>query len=115
MSETTVRGLVKRIQQQVLHADELTPTRAAELETKLTALLGNVNTESRLADAAYNEVLLKHLESEEAASRAKIRAETTPEYQRKREARDMKELCIELIRSLRHYLRSATEELKLSR
>jgi hypothetical protein len=111
----TVRGLVRRIQGQVLNASELTPTKAAELETKLTALLGNVNTEARIADAAYNEVLLKHLESEEAASRAKIRAETTPEYARKREARDVKELTVELIRSLRHYLRTANEEMRLSR
>lgn len=115
MADVTVRGLVKRIQQQVLNASDLTPTRAAELETKLTALLGNVNAESREADAAFNAVLLRHLESEEAASRAKIRAETTPEYRRKREARDCKELCIELIRSLRHYLRTAAEEMRLSR
>jgi hypothetical protein len=113
--EQTARGMVRRIQSIVLKADELTPTKAAELETKLTALLGVVNAESREADANYNLVLLKHLESEEAASRAKIRAETTPEYARKREARDVKELTVELIRSLRHYLRTANEEMRLSR
>lgn len=111
----TVRGLVKQYQREILDTQDLTPTRAAELETKLTALLGNVNQECRDADAAYGVVLLQHLDSEEAASRAKIRAETTPEYARKREAKDTKELCVELVRSLRHYLRNAAEEMRLSR
>lgn len=115
MSDQTVRDMVRRIQQIVLRSDELTPSKAAELDAKLTALLGNVMTECREADAAYNTVLLQHLDSEEAASRAKIRAETTPEYARKREARDTKELTVELIRSLRHYLRTANEEMRLSR
>jgi hypothetical protein len=60
-------------------------------------------------------VLLKHLESEEAANRAKIRAETTPEYQRKREARDTKELAIELCRSLKYFLKAKQDEYQMSR
>jgi hypothetical protein len=94
---------------------DLPPDRAAELLTRLTALLGNVNDEIRMADADYALVLLKHLEADEAASRAKIRAETSPEYQRKREARDTKELVVELVRSLKYLLRSQAEEMRLTR
>jgi hypothetical protein len=110
----SVRDMIRAIQREVRDTD-LLPDRGAELLTKLTALIGNVADEQREADAEYAVVLLRHLDSEEAASRAKIRAETTPEYARKREARDTKELAIELVRSLKVYLRTKTEEMRLSR
>jgi hypothetical protein len=112
--DITVRSLIRDIQIEVRDT-ELQPDHAADLLNKLTALLGNCNEEIREADVEYARVLLTHLESEEAANRAKIRAETTPEYQRKREARDTKELATELIRSLKYYLRSKEEEMRLSR
>ena len=102
--------MVRTIQIEVRDTPDLQPDRAAGLLNKLTALLGNLNDEIREADAVFASVLLQHLDSEEAANRAKIRAETTPEYQRKREARDTKELAIELIRSLKYFIRSKAEE-----
>lgn len=115
MPDITVRGIVRLIQVEVRDQADLQPDRAAELVTKLSALIGNCNDEIRTADAKYAAVLLAHLEAEEAASRAKIRAETTPAYQRKREARDTKELAVELTRSLKYFLRSKEEEMRLSR
>ena len=76
-------------------------------------MIGNVNDEIRVADMDFAVVLLKYLDGEEAANRARIRAETTPEFQRKREARDCKELVVELIRSLKFYLRAQEEEMRL--
>lgn len=115
MSDITVRGMVRLIQVEVRDTSDLQPDRAAELVTKLSALIGNCNDEIRTADAEYAAVLLALLESEEAANRAKIRAETTPAYARKREARDTKELAVELTRSLKYFLRSKEEEMRLSR
>ena len=112
---TTVRELVREMQREIRDTPDLSPDRASELMNRLTALLGNCNDEIREADAEYARVLLQHLESEEAASRAKIRAETTPEYLRKREARDTKELTVELVRSLKYFLRSKEEEMRLTR
>jgi chorismate mutase len=111
----TVRELIRQMQTEIRDATDLQPDRASELLNRLTALMGNVNDEVRTADAEYARVLLSLLESEEAANRAKIRAEITPEYQRKREARDTKELCVELVRSLKYFLRSKTEEMRLAR
>lgn len=108
----TVRDLIRTFQREVRDTD-LQPERGAEILTKLTALLGNCADEMREADAAYAVVLLKHLESEEAASRAKIRAETTPEYKRKREARDAAMLCTELVRSLKRFLQTKSDEMRL--
>lgn len=111
----TVRDLVREMQREIRDTPDLSPDRASELMNRLTALLGNCNDEIREADADFARVLLLHLESEEAANRAKIRAETTPEYGRKREARDTKELVIELVRSLKYFLRSKEEEMRLTR
>lgn len=112
---STVRGFVREIQVEVRDTPDLQPDRASELMNRLTALLGNINDEIREADCLYAGVLLQHLESEDAANRAKIRAETTPAYQRKREARDTKELAVEIIRSLKYFLRSKEEEMRLAR
>lgn len=110
----TVREMVKHMQSEIRDTD-LQPDRAADLLAKLTALIGNCNDQIRECDVAYNSVLLRHLESEEAANRAKIRAETTQEYLRKREARDTKELVIELVRSLKYILKSNEEAMRLAR
>ena len=114
MPDQTVRELVRSIQQEIRVTD-LVPTRAAELLMQLTVLMGNVNDEIRQADADYAEILLMALESSEKANRARIRAETTPAYRRKREARDTKELVVELVRSLKYLLRSVEEEMRLAR
>jgi hypothetical protein len=59
--------------------------------------------------------LLHFLDSEKKANRARIRAEISPEYRRKQEARDTKELIVELARSLKYFLRAKAEELQMSR
>ena len=106
----TVRGQIRLMQVEIRDTADLQPDRAAELLNKLSALMGNVCDEIREADAAFAVVLLKYLDSDEAANRAKIRAETTPEYMRKREARDTQALAKELIGSLKYYLRAKADE-----
>lgn len=108
----TVREIVREMAVEI-RTGELQPSRARYLLGRLSSLVGNCNDEIRVADGAYALVLLAHLDSTEAANRAKIRAETTPEYDRKRQARDTKELVVELIRSLKYILRSSEEEMRL--
>jgi len=110
----TIREMVAEIQLEVRDTD-LLPDRARVLLTKLTALVGNCNTEIRRADAAYAEVLMQCLDTEGKANRAKIRAELTPEFAAKREARDTKELVEQMIGSLKYMLRSLSEEMRLAR
>ena len=110
----TVRDMVRDIQREVRGGD-LPPDRAREVLNTLTSLIGNCNDEMREADMAYNLVLLQHYDAEETANRAKIRAETTPEYARKREAKDTKELVIEMVRSLKTVLKSQADEMGLTR
>lgn len=115
MIEITIRGHIRLIQVEVRDTADLQPDRAADLLNRLASLIGNCNDEIREADCAYAEVLLKCLDSEEAASRAKIRAETSLEYRRRREARDTKELAETLIGTLKYFLRSKESEMRLAR
>lgn len=106
----TVRELVREYQREIQRAADLQPDRAAELLMRLTALMGNCADEIREADAEYGVTLLHFLDSEKKANRARIRAEISPEYRRKQEARDTKELVVELSRSLKYFIRCKEDE-----
>lgn len=108
----SVRELVKQAHQEMLRGD-LTPERQREWQLKLTALLSNVQEEIREADALYAGVLLDVMRTESKANRARIVAETTPAYKRKREAHDLFALLMEMLRSLRQNMRSISDEMRL--
>lgn len=110
----SVRELVRQIQVDMRGGD-VAPAVAREHLNTLTSLLGNCNDELREADALYAQVLLGHLNGDEAANRARIRAEISPEYARKREAKDTRDLVVEMIRSLKTVIRSVSDEMQLSR
>ena len=110
----TVRERVREIQAG-LRDGAMTPDMARESLLTLTALMGNVHDEQREADHAYKVVLLSCLERESKANRARILAETSDEYLRAREAKDVDTLVVEMVRSCRAYLRSLDEEMRLTR
>lgn len=111
----SVRELVKGYQREVQQAADLLPDRASQLLMQLTALMGNIADEIREADSEYAVTLLHFLDTEKKANRARIRAEISPEFRRKQEARDTRELVIELTRSLKYFLRVKSEEMQASR
>jgi hypothetical protein len=109
----SVRELIKGMQAEM--RTDLAPVRAREILVQLSSLYGNCMDEARHADHAYAVVLLRFLDADEAASRAKIRAETSLEYLRKREAHDTMALVLESIRSLKVMLRGIEAEMSLAR
>jgi hypothetical protein len=113
VSERTVRGMVEDIQAEV-RAGNLLPNRAADLLGMLTALLGNVNEEILVADADFAAELLRCMDSEGKANRARIVAETTPAYRRRQIARNTKELVTEMIASLKYIQRAAEAEMRFT-
>jgi len=110
----SVREIIKEIQMEVRQSEDLLPDRAAELLAQLASLLGNCNDEIRRRMMDYNKVLLLSYETTEKANRAKILAENDPSYEARQEAKDTKELCLELIRSLKYFLRAKSDEYKYS-
>jgi hypothetical protein len=107
----TVRDMVRDVRTEMREPD-LQPDRATELLIRLTALYGNILDEQREADIAYNGILLAALNGDEAANRARIRAQATPEYARLREAKDTEKATLEAIRTLKHYIKGKTQEMR---
>jgi hypothetical protein len=114
VSSPTIRERIKNIQKEVLKG-AFTPDMARENLMQLTALLGAVNDEQRQADHEYKLVLLGCLQGDEAVNKARIRAEVTPQFQRAEEARDTESLVLEMIRSMKVYLKSLDSEMHLTR
>lgn len=110
----SVRSIVNRIKQEIL-AGDLTPHKASALERTLTALLGNIMDEQRAADASYADVYAAMMREHGKANRAKVFAETSPEFIRKQAVKDTHVLAQQLIISLRGMVRMATEEMRLTR
>ena len=112
--ELTIRDMVREIQKEARDTD-LLPERSRVLLVRLTALMGNCNDEIRVADAAYASRLLGELDADGPANRAKIRAECSPEFARRQEARNTKELVVEMSRAIKVMIRSISEEMQLAR
>ena len=91
----SVREMVEPFQAEMA-SPGLLPGRAREILIQLTALYGNCLEDVREADHAYSIILLKFLDSDEAANRAKIRAQTSLEYLRKTEADNTLKVVLEL-------------------
>lgn len=108
-SGTTIRQIITEIRDELREGDVL-PDRAAEMLTTLSAVLGNVSDEIRKRDLAYNQKLLECYHSEVKANRAKILAETSPEYQTMRQARDIEKEAVGMIQSLKYYLKVKERE-----
>ena len=109
----TIRDMIEEIRVES-GTENLQPPRGANLLRTVTSLLGNLNARIRETDMTYKKKLLQCFSQEKKANRSKIIAETTQEYMDMREARDLKELAIEISRSLKYFLRCWEEELKAS-
>jgi hypothetical protein len=111
-SEPTVRSLIGSIQVEVRDT-EVDPGRAAELVTKLTVLYAAVLDVVTKREMEFNEVLSRLMDEDMPANRAKIRAQTTDEYQALREAQNVEKSTLQLIQSLKTLVKLRQEEMRL--
>ncbi len=93
---------------------DLPPGVAVSHLNELAALLGNVNSEIRLADLAYSKVLYECLSEDGKANIAKIKAEISEEHQIARRWKDVRELVKEMIGSLKYYVKEKADERKIT-
>lgn len=93
----------------------LLPMRAAEILVEMTALMSNVNKELLEREMAYKKKLHEYLEVGKSAAYARITAEITQEYYDYRVAQNVKQLVVELVRSLKSFSRTLEEEMRLSK
>lgn len=104
MAEETIRERIKEYQGEILKGG-LMPQRAAEILTEIASLLGNISEEITKQEMAYNKVLLGYFDTEQTANRAKIKADTTPEFLAMKTAKNTEKQAISLIGSLKYFLK----------
>jgi hypothetical protein len=112
-TEPTIRDRIRIIERAMLQGG-LHPAQAREFLSVATALLGSCNREVTEADLAFNDVLASHKAKEKSAASARIVAEATIEYRRKRYAEDEQANCEEIIKTLKVVVRSLDSEMHLT-
>lgn len=110
----TIRERIANYQSEIL-AGNLLPERASEIMTELSALIGNILEEITTREIIYNKKLLEYLENEKTAVKAKIKAETSFEYENMRTAQNTEKVATELIRSLKYLLKAKSDEYQAGR
>lgn len=105
----SIREIVLDAQNRV-HSTSLLPDEAVELLKTLSSVYGNVLDEIQTKELAYNHILLAELDKEKTASKAKIKAEVSPEYQDFLKAKNTEKLLIKLLSSLKTFIRSKEQE-----
>lgn len=109
----TIRERLSEVQNRA-SSDAYHPGQAAEDIVTLSALLGNVVATIREREMAFKRLLLQKYSEEKTANRAKLVAETSPEYLAYREAKDTLYEMTELTRSLKSFIRESQEERRYS-
>ena len=107
----TIRDIVLDAQGRV-YDKELLPEEAVEIIRTLSSVYGNVLSEIQETELKYNHILLAELDKEKTASKAKIKAEVSPEYQDFLKAKNTEKLLIKLLSSLKTFIRSKELEFK---
>lgn len=108
----SVRDLIRLVGEEARKPD-LQPKQATDLLLSLTGLYGNMLDEARETDIDYNAVLVKHMANEEAANRARILAKASPEYAKAKAAKDGVQECMQLINSLKAFIKAKGDEARL--
>jgi len=107
----TLPEYIHALKKEIGDATTLSPLRASQILVELSSLHGNINDEIRAREMLYKHKLVECYEVEQTANRAKLRAETTPEYRLLREYQDLGKLVEELKRSLKYFIRIHQEEM----
>lgn len=101
-----LREQVNKRRNEILKSkDMLSPKRATEILNELSALYGNVLDRAKETQMLFNKKLAEIMEDEKAATKARVKAETTDEYEAMLEAKNVEKLILELTRSLKYFIR----------
>lgn len=112
MSEPTVRDRIRVIERAML-VGGLAPSQVREYLSVATALLGSCNREVTEADLAFNAFLAGCRRNLKTAAAARMEAEDSPQYRRKREAEAEQANCEEMVRTLKALLKSLDSEMRV--
>lgn len=108
------RELIEKIQAEVITGDT-TPSRAGDLVAQLSSLLGNVNVALNGVQMIYNKKLAEILIDQKTVTKARIIAETSEEYEALLDLKGIREMVMEMIRSMKILVKIKLEEYRESK
>lgn len=109
--EPSVREQIAEIEAEARECD-LMPSRAAEMTVTLSSLYSNVMQELTKRTMAYNRIVSDMQTVETAATRAKVRAQATPEYEALLTAQSWEKSTLQLIQALKVLAKVKAEEVR---
>ena len=109
----TIRELIAQESAELKDVNAIGPHGAAEKLVMLTSLLSSLGAEIGLKRAKYYEVRLNALNVSKSAIEAKIRSESSLEFNEWQEREEMRRAFLELIGAIKYYLRISQDEMKL--
>ena len=112
MSEQTIRDRIRLIERAML-VGGLPPAAVREYLSIATALLGSCNREVVEADLSFNAFLAGCRRQSKTSAEARMEAEDSLQYRRKREAEAEQANCEEMVRTLKTLLRSLDSEMRV--
>lgn len=109
----TIRETIQDYALLLRNSETLTPHMASYYLVELTSYLASVNAEISKRLFALNQKKVELLEAYKTSSEAKIRAEATQEFKEWHEAHVQGEALEETLRSIKVFVKTASEEMKL--
>lgn len=107
----TIREIINNISTEVFN-ESLLPDRAVNIRRELSSIYGNVLSEIQEKELIYNRVLLSELDKEKAASKARIVAQVSKEYQEYLMAKNTEKMLLRMMSALNTFIKSKEEEFK---
>jgi hypothetical protein len=115
MSEKpSIRERVHEIGTAMVSGDP-SPAEARQHEVALSGLLSHINRAVIGAELAYKKKLAELAMTSKSAASARMHAEATPEFAEWLEAKVTRESALEMLRTLRSFGRSLSDEMRLQR
>jgi hypothetical protein len=111
----TIRDIINSYRQKLGNTGGLTRLEASQILVELSALIGNINDEIRTRDMAYYKRFDELISNEKiSVAKAEIKMRAGVEYNALMEAKNLLELSMEMIRSLKYFCRSVDDEYQVS-
>ena len=110
----TIREIIQEKSEALRFPEQLSPHKASQELVALSSLMASLNKEIGEARYWYNTKLQELLKEHGSAAKAKIFGEASKEWKDWNDRVMQKEALVELHRSLKYFLKNASEEARMN-
>ena len=109
----TIRELIAHESAELREIEKLGPHEAANKLVVLSSLLSSLGAEIATKRAEYTQIRLKCLKEAKSVAESRIYSEATNEFKEWQEREEQRKALIEIIHSIKYFLRTCENEMKL--